>query len=263
MKNKYLWLTPIIAAAHKVFITGFYQNEVAQGKLIPLTINTLIFSVLVFTIPFIITIVNFVKTKCFSWSLMNKMTLYALALYILLLILPEIYAKLTSKSIKQQTTEQNHHEIPWFRNAYYGFSVSTPEKMIQVKGIKMPNGYEGLYNDFEIYSFKNEASVVQLMYFDSNLEAFNLEEGLKSGIGNQLNFARGTNLNLEFVKGGLQNPSLYCNGEFLANGQRGLIKGMGYFNNGKIFNLVCYTFDDTSVSDEFLDKVIASLRIAE
>jgi hypothetical protein len=65
MKNKYLWLTPIIAAAHKIFITGFYQNEIAHGKLIPIVVNTLTFSALIFVIPFIITVINSVKTKQF------------------------------------------------------------------------------------------------------------------------------------------------------------------------------------------------------
>jgi hypothetical protein len=67
-----------------------------------------------------------------TWALMNKMTLYALILYIAVLILPEIYTKKTTKSINQQTTERKsdqlnvNNEIPWFRNAFYGFSVSTP-----------------------------------------------------------------------------------------------------------------------------------------
>src|SRR5690606_15526049 len=136
------------------------------------------------------------------------------------------------------------------------------EKMTQLDGVTMPKGYEELFNDFQIFLYQSKMSGVQLMYFDSNLESYDLEEGLKSGIGNQLNFAKATNLNLKFVEGDFQNPSLYCNGDFLASGQKGLVKGMGYFNDGKIFNLVCYTFDG-STSNEFLDKVMASIRIVE
>lgn len=269
MRNKYLWLTPIVAAAHKIFVTGFHQNEIAHGKLMPVVISTIVFSALVFLIPFIVTMVNLIKTTRYSWQLMNKMTLYTLGLYILLFILPELYTKITMKPIRHQTIEKKsdslgvNNQVPWFRNAIYGFSVSTPEKMTRVEGVAMPNGYEKLFNDFQIYLYKSKTSGVQLMYFDSNLESYDLEEGLKSGIGNQLNFAKATNLNLKFVKGDFQNPSLYCNGDFLASGQKGLVKGMGYFNDGKIFNLVCYTFDDNSVSDEFLNEVITSIRIVE
>lgn len=269
MKNKYLWLTPIVAAAHKIFITGFYQNEIAHGKLIPIVVNTLTFSALVFAIPFIITIINSIKTKQFSWTLMNKMTLYALVLYIAVLILPEIYTKKMIKSINQQTTERKsdqlnvNNEIPWFRNAFYSFSVSTPEKMTHVDGVTMPKGYEKLFNDVQIFLYQSKTSVVQLMYFDSNLESYDLEEGLKSGIGNHLNLIKATNLNLQFVNGDFENPSLYFDGDFLANGQKVLIKGMGYFNGGKSFNLVCYAFGDTTISNEFLDRVMTSIRIIE
>lgn len=225
MRNKYLWLTPIVAAAHKIFVTGFHQNEVAHGKLIPLVISTVVFSALVFLIPFLVTIVNLIKSKLYSWQLMNKMTLYTLGLYVILFILPEIYTKITKPVLQQTITKESDNlegnsQIPRFRNAYYGFSVSTPEKMTQVIGPKMPKGYEELYNNFEIYVFKSEASVVQLMYFDSNLETYDLEESLKSGIENQLNFVRARNVDLEFVKGDFQKPSLYCDGDFWRTGKK-------------------------------------------
>lgn len=104
MKYKYLWLTPVVTAGHKVFVTGFYQNEIGHGALIPTIINTVFFSILIFIVPSIIAIVNYIKTKRFSWTLMNKMTLYALVLYLLLLVLPEIYTNSTTKSIERPTT---------------------------------------------------------------------------------------------------------------------------------------------------------------
>lgn len=158
---------------------------------------------------------------------------------------------------------ETKHQVPWFRNALFGFSVSTPERMTKLEGIRAPDGYEKIYNDFQVFLYRSDTSGAQLLYIDSNLESYDLEEGLKSGIGNQLNFVRATGLNLKFVKGDFQNPSLYCYGDFLINGQKCLINGMGYFNDGKIFNLVCYVFDDSSVSKEFLNKIIASVRVVE
>ena len=150
---------------------------------------------------------------------------------------------------------------PWFRNALYGFSFETPEKVSKIE-VEKPPGYEEYLNIFETHMLEYGDLIVFFLYMDTNFEDYDTEIGLQGSIQNSVNSLEGTNLTLEFSKPEGQLSDLIANGTFTWRKKEMLTKGYIYWNeNGKVIVLATYIPNEQG-NTAILDKIFDSRRVA-
>lgn len=163
------------------------------------------------------------------------------------------------------TSAQNNKSKPWFRNAFYGISVSTPLEL-KLRTNTVPTGYEEYIKKLVVYGSheKDRNLITYVTFMQSIYEAYNLKESQESSIGNLVNIANGTDLKLTFREVTNDKDDILCNGTFKVGSVTGVVKSYAYWNGkGKLASVTCIGIGGNRANNEKeFKKIIDSINLA-
>ncbi|MFY0608609.1 MAG: hypothetical protein JXR10_17965 [Cyclobacteriaceae bacterium] len=190
-----------------------------------------------------------------------KLTLGGIGGFIVIAIFSQLGGEIGKKAFTEFTKTEIDINKPWFRNALYGFSFETPEKVKKL-AVEKPLGYEDYLNIFETHMLEHGDLIVFFLYMDTNFEDYDTEVGLQGSIQNSVNSLEGSNLSLEYSKPEGQLNDLIANGTFNWRDKEMLARGYIYWNgNGKVVVLATYIPNEQGNTD-IIDKIFDSRRVA-
>lgn len=169
----------------------------------------------------------------------------------------EIIKILTASSV------QDNHNKPWFRNAFYGISVSTPLEL-KLKTTNVPTGYEEYIKKLVIYGSQDKNIITYVTFMQCVYEAYNLKESQESSIGNLVNIANGTDLKLTFQEIRNNKDDILCNGTFKVGSVTGIVMSYAYWNGkGKFASVACIGIGGNRINNEReFKKILDSINLA-
>ena len=169
-------------------------------------------------------------------------------LFIIAAIGIAVFKNITKENIKQNSIqsaldsetnkeEENLTNQNWFYNTQFGLVFETPKRITETN-FPLPNGLQDYINNAYSYIFQDNDIAINYLIMETKFKKYNTKEGLRGAISNLMNYANGTNLQLDFYEVTNKYEDIGCTGTCLYKDITVKIKGYCLFKKSRVYILI-------------------------